>query len=268
MDYRIIVLDIDGTLTNSQKEISAPTREGLIEIQERGYKVVLASGRPQQGVEGLADELKLDKYGSYILCFNGGRIINCKTKEIVYEKTYSKSNLPIIYKVAMEFGTGLMTYRGDDIILATAPDQYIELESRINGMPMVRPDNFFEFVDFDLNKCILTGEPEVLVKAEKRLNSIFNQYLNVYRSEPFFLEVMPQKIDKAHSLLKLLGSLGLNSDQMVCCGDGFNDITMLECAGLGVAMENAQDLVKEAADYITGSNDENGIVQVIEKFFK
>lgn len=207
-------------------------------------------------------------YGSYILCFNGGRIINCKTKEIVYEKTYSKSNLPIIYKVAMEFETGLMTYRGDDIILATAPDKYIELESRINGMPMVRPDNFFEFVDFDLNKCILTGEPEVLVKAEKRLNGIFNQYLNVYRSEPFFLEVMPQKIDKAHSLLKLLGSLGLNSDQMVCCGDGFNDITMLECAGLGVAMENAQDLVKEAADYITGSNDENGIVQVIEKFFK
>lgn len=108
----------------------------------------------------------------------------------------------------------------------------------------------------------------MLVKAEKRLNGIFNQYLNVYRSEPFFLEVMPQKIDKAHSLLKLLGSLGLNSDQMVCCGDGFNDITMLECAGLGVAMENAQDLVKEAADYITGSNDENGIVQVIEKFFK
>lgn len=61
MDYRIIVLDIDGTLTNSQKEISEPTREGLIEIQERGYKVVLASGRPQQGVEGLADELKLDR---------------------------------------------------------------------------------------------------------------------------------------------------------------------------------------------------------------
>ena len=86
MDYQILALDLDGTLTNSKKEISAPTLEALINLQKRGKKVVLASGRPTQGILPLADQLHLAEYGGYILSFNGGRIIDCRTGQAIYSK--------------------------------------------------------------------------------------------------------------------------------------------------------------------------------------
>ena len=100
------------------------------------------------------------------------------------------------------------------------------------------------------------------------MKSHFHSQLNIYLSEPFFLEIMPQRIDKAHSLQKLLNSIGLTADAMICCGDGYNDLTMIEYAGLGVAMENAQPLVKESADFITKSNDEDGVLHVINEFMR
>ena len=79
---------------------------------------------------------------------------------------------------------------------------------------------------------------------------------------------MPQHIDKAYSLQKLLNSIGLTAEQMICCGDGYNDVSMIEYAGLGVAMENAQSIVKDSADFITRSNDEDGILHVIQTFMQ
>ena len=90
--------------------------------------------------------------------------------------------------------------------------------------------------------------------------------LNVYRSEPFFLEIMPQNIDKAYSLSKLLNIIGLTKDEMIACGDGFNDLSMIKYAGLGVAMGNAQEVVKESANYVTATNDENGVANVVNEF--
>ena len=100
------------------------------------------------------------------------------------------------------------------------------------------------------------------------MTDYFRSYLYIYCSDPFFLEIMPPQVDKAHSLLKLLSSIGLTSDQMICCGDGYNDITMIETAGLGVAMANAQPLVRERADYITKSNDDDGVLHVINEFLR
>lgn len=85
-NYEIIVLDLDGTLTNRDKVITPKTKKALMEIQERGKKIVLASGRPTDGVMPLARELKLEKYGSYILSFNGGMITNCRTGEVVFSR--------------------------------------------------------------------------------------------------------------------------------------------------------------------------------------
>lgn len=86
MNYQILVLDLDGTLTNSKKQITPPTQKALIDIQEKGKKVVLASGRPTNGVAPLADQLHLQEYGSYILSFNGGRITDCRSKEVIYNR--------------------------------------------------------------------------------------------------------------------------------------------------------------------------------------
>ena len=91
MDYKFLVLDIDGTATNSQKEVTPITREAVIRLQETGIPVAIASGRPTPGVAPIADIFDFEKYGSYTLCYNGAKITNWKTKECVYQKT-----LPIL----------------------------------------------------------------------------------------------------------------------------------------------------------------------------
>ena len=265
-DEKVLVLDIDGTLTNSNKEITENTKRGIIHIMERGHKVILASGRPTPGMKRYAEELELAKYGGYLLSYNGANIINCKTGEIIYQKTLPLNVIPNLYRFAKEEEIGIITYLGDTIISGTKIDQYIELEAKINGLPIREVDNFGLFVDFDVNKCLMTAPPEKAEECEKKLKALYGDILNIYRSEPFFLEVMPQNIDKAHSLDKMLATVGLTKENAICCGDGFNDITMIQYAGLGVAMENAQEKVKEVADYITKSNNDDGIAHVIDKF--
>lgn len=266
MDYRIIALDLDGTLTDSGKEIPAPTLHALLEIQKQGFTVVLASGRPTPGMTHLARKLHLEKYGGYLLSFNGASITDCRTGRILFEQTIPKPFLSGLYAFACEHGTGMMTYRGDKIITGTRIDTYMELEARINHMTFKEVKDFPAFVDFPVSKCLLTGEPGHMAEAEILLKEKYGSELSIYRSEPFFLEVMPRNIDKAYSLQILCEKTGLRREQLISCGDGYNDLTMIRFAGLGVAMGNAQEIVKSAADYVTASNDNNGILKVIEKF--
>ena len=266
MTDKVLVLDIDGTLTNSEKEITDNTRKAIIGVQERGHIVMLASGRPTPGMKRYAEELELEKYGGYLLSFNGGRIVNCRTGEIVYQRILPPQVIPGLYRFACDNDCGILTYFGDRIVLGTRPDEYVELESRINGMPVQQVENFLDFVDFDVNKCLMTAPPEKAEEFVKILQKRYEGRLSIYRSEPFFIEIMPLNVDKATSLDRMLETVGMTRENAICCGDGFNDLTMIEYAGVGVAMANAQPAVKEAADYVTASNDEDGIVQVIDEF--
>lgn len=269
MDYQILALDLDGTLTNSKKEISAPTLEALIDLQKRGKKVVLASGRPTQGVLPLADQLQMDRYGGYILSYNGGRIIDCRNRQAVYDKPLPQGVAGPLFQIIGKYpGLDILAYLETEILSAFCPNQYSNLESFINHMPIIRADDFPSQVPDKANKFLVTGEPDLIREAKKDVTDYFRSYLYIYCSDPFFLEIMPPRIDKAHSLLRLLTCIGLTADQMICCGDGYNDLTMIETAGLGVAMANAQPLVKERADYVTRSNDEDGVLHVIQQFMQ
>ena len=264
---KVLVLDIDGTLTNSKKVITGNTKTAIIEAMKRGHKVMLASGRPTPGMKKYALELELANYDGYLLSFNGGKIIHCKTGEIIFQKVLPSLVIKSLYNYAIEKGCGLVTYLGDDIILATEKDEYIEIESKINEMECKKVTNFVEYVsDYNLNKMLMTAPPEKAAVFVEELQEKFKDVLSIYRSEPFFIEIMPKNVDKAASLDIMLTSLGITKDDVICCGDGFNDKSMIEYAGVGVAMENAQPAVKEVADYITKSNDEDGIVHVIDKF--
>lgn len=269
MNYQMLVLDLDGTLTNSRKEITEPTRRALIEIQEAGKRIVLASGRPVNGIVPLAKKLELARFGGYMLSFNGARITQCSTGQIVYNRTLPPEVIGPIYEIAKTWsGLDILTYDGDRILSGLAVNQYTEKESAINKMELLSVNDFVSRLTFPVNKLLITGDPSVLEELMPVLQKKFRKLLNIYRSEPFFLEIMPQNIDKANSLQKLLNSIGLTADSMICCGDGFNDISMIEYAGLGVAMENAQPIVKESADYITRSNDDDGILHVINTFLR
>ncbi|MFA9465253.1 MAG: Cof-type HAD-IIB family hydrolase [Velocimicrobium sp.] len=268
MAYEMIVLDLDGTLTNSQKVITPKTKQALMKIQEEGIKVVLASGRPTAGILNLSKELCLDKYEGYILSFNGARIIDVKTKEVIYNKVLPKEMIPDIFDEVKKLKVGILTYEENEIIIGNGMDKYNQLESKVNGIPTREVDDFASYITFPVNKCLLTGHPKKILYAEDVLKEKFGEYLNIYKSEPFFLEIMPKNIDKAYSLSKLLDHIGITRKQMICCGDGYNDLTMIRFAGLGVAMKNAQEDVKREADFITYSNDEDGIAYVIEKFIE
>lgn len=268
MSYELLVLDLDGTLTNSEKKISKATKEAILQIQKRGKKIVLASGRPTQGVLPLAKELKLADYGGFVLSYNGGHIIDCKYNELIYNKVVPSNTIQPIVNIAQKHDVDIVTYTQDNIISGIKINDYTQLESKINNMPIQSVNDFTSFVDFPINKLLITGDPEIVAQIELESKKMFHKLLNIYRSEPFFLEIMPQNIDKAYSLQKLLNSIGLNSNEMICCGDGYNDMSMIEYAGLGVAMANAQPAVLERADYVTKSNDEDGILHVINKFLK
>lgn len=269
MNYQLLALDLDGTLTNSKKEISAPTLEALIDIQKAGKKVVLASGRPTRGVAPLAEQLHLKDYGSYILSFNGGRITDCRGGQVIYNRTLPDGVEYSLFHIVKKYaGLDILSYTSENILSGIKPNQYSELESRINHMPIIEAEDFPSMITEPANKFLITGEPELIAKAKEEITDYFRSFLYVYCSDPFFLEIMPPRIDKAHSLLKLLTSIGMTADEMICCGDGYNDLTMIETAGLGVAMANAQPLVLEKADYITKSNDEDGVLHVINEFMR
>ena len=268
MRYKLLVLDIDGTVTNSKKEVTEKTKKAIIELQERGIPVAIASGRPPQGVYKVAETLELDRFGSYILPFNGARILNFQTRECVYEKTLPMHLPARLWKDALENGIGTITYEKDEILSGTEPDKYMEIEAKINQLPIVYKKDFGTYVNFPVNKCLMTGAPQDLEALEPVMARKYCHEAQVFRSEPFFLEVTPKNVDKAYCLRHLLEILGIKREEMVCCGDGFNDVSMIQYAGLGVAMANAQERVKEVADYITCyDNDHDGIAEVIEKFF-
>lgn len=266
MSKKILVLDLDGTLTNSEKKITPKTREALMKAQEQGHKIVLASGRPTYGIVPLAKELQMEQYGGYILSFNGGRITECKTGEVVYQKTLPQELVSSLFQLAEQLEIGLMTYENESIIAGMHHDEYMDIEKNINHMPLLHMEDVCGYIDFPINKCLGTAEPERAAQAEEVYKEKFGEQLCISRSEPFFVEITPKGIDKAASLERFCQLTGHSREDMVACGDGFNDVSMIEYAGVGVAMENAQDAVKEVADYVTASNDADGVAQAVYQF--
>lgn len=267
MKYKLLVLDLDGTLTNSKKEITRHTKETLIKAQEAGLKVVLASGRPTYGVAPLANELELQKYEGYILAYNGGEIIDWKTRELMYEKQLDSDLLPYLYRCAKENDFAIVTYENEYVLTEKPDDEYVLKEALLNVMKIKKVDNFLEAVKHPITKCLIVGEPSRLALLEKEMYEKLKDRMGVFRSEPYFLELVPKGIDKAQSLSVLLEEIGMTKNEMIAIGDGFNDLSMIQYAGLGIAMENAQDVVKQAADFITLSNEEDGVAYAVEKFY-
>lgn len=267
MEKKLLVLDIDGTLVNSQKEITPKTKEAVLACMEKGHACMLASGRPLPGMEWAAGELEFERFGGYLLSFNGARIIKFDTKEVLVEKKLPLELLPVIYDYAVEHGCGLVSYDDRALISANGINQYVEIESHINRMPIVEVPDFPHYFKGAVNKCLLCTEPGQAERAVPELQKLLGDGVEVYRSEPFFVEIVPKGVDKAAAIDQMLPILGIARENVIACGDGFNDCSMIRYAGVGVAMGNAQQAVKEAADVITGTNDEDGLVPIIEKYF-
>lgn len=263
--YQLLVLDLDGTLTNSKKEISEANKKALMHAQQLGVKIALASGRPTPGMVKLADELELHNYGGFILSYNGGKIIDCANKNTVYQNTLPDHILPHLYNTANEFELSIIRYEDNNILTETTGDKYIDYESWLCSMNIVIVDDFTGNINQSTPKCLMLGDGEKVSRVIGKVKDRFPD-LSITSSEPFFLEVMPNGVDKALSLARLLDHLNLEPAQMMACGDGLNDLSMIKFAGMGVAMANARDEVKAAANFVTLDNENDGVAYAVNKF--
>ena len=268
LPYSIIALDLDGTLTNSEKNITPRTFDALMKAQREGVRLVLASGRPTFGISALANQLQLADYGGYVLSYNGGRIIDWCEKTVIFSQVVDQKLVPILYDFAEKAQLPIVTYLPEAILASKNEGEYLAEEARINGMPVVVAQNFVEEamqIAGGSTKFLIPGEPEQLIQLESEMKAALSEQMEVFRSAPFFLELPPKGIDKAQSLQRLLTHLGLERESLMAFGDGFNDLSMIQFAGKGVAMANAVEEVKSIADYVTTSNEEDGIAHALEQ---
>jgi len=262
--YDVLATDLDGTLTNNQKEVTERTKQAVKKAQEAGMHIVLASGRPYAGCWRVAESLELDQTGGYILAFNGGQILECKSREVLHSRVIDTHFLPELFRTAREFGVTALTYEGDKVLSENAEDIYVQKECFINHIEAKQVESLEEYVTWPVPKCMLVGEHEQLLPAKAYLEEKLQGALSIYFSEPFFLEIMPEGVDKAQSMEVLVQKLGTDREHVIACGDGMNDISMIRYAGCGVAMANACAEVKEAADIQAPSNEEDGVAQILE----
>lgn len=266
LPYRVIALDLDGTLTNNEKEVTPRTLEALFKAQDEGATIVIASGRPSFGIKSVSDSLQMSTRGGYILSYNGGKIIDTLTHQSIFKKKLSEDVIPVIYHYAKEKGYALLGYKEGKIVTESPDDEYVWEERRVNKMEIDGVDNLLEALVANPCKLLMTGPEEEMAKAEVDLKALLGEKMDIFRSAPFDLELVPKGIDKAETLNKLLEILGLTTDDLIAFGDGYNDLSMIKLAGMGVAMENAVPELKEAADYITLTNEEDGVAAALEHF--
>ena len=266
MKYKLLVLDVDGTLLNDEREISKRTLAALLKVQQMGVRIVLASGRPTYGLMPLAKTLELGNYGGFVLSYNGCQTIKAQNGEILFERRINPEMLPYLEKKARKNGFAIFTYHDDTLITDSPDNEYIKNEALLNNLKIIREDEFSTAIDFAPCKCMLVSDKEkALIGLEQHWEKRLAGTLDAFRSEPYFLEVVPCGVNKANTLGALLEHLGVTREEVIAVGDGVCDVTMLQLAGMGVAMGHSQDSVKVCADYVTASNEEDGVALAVEK---
>lgn len=263
--YKLIAVDMDGTLLREDKTISDRTKEAIRGAVQKGVKVVLASGRPIEGLERYLNELELTSENDYVMSFNGSLIQNVKTRQIVSKNILKGSDLKKLYALSKEIGVNIHAFTKQGCITPKM-NEYTQLEGRINGIEIYEADFDTLSEEEDVIKVMFIDPQPVLEEAMKKIPEAYYEEFTIVRSAPFFLEFLHKKSSKGTGIKALGDHLHISREEIICIGDAGNDLDMIEFAGLGVAMGNAFPEVKEAADYITSTNEEDGVAHVIEKF--
>lgn len=264
---KMLALDLDGTLTNSEKVITPKTRQVLEKAMDAGVTVVLASGRPTVGIRPLAKELELEKRGGCILAYNGGKIVDCATGETLYQKQFPQEMIRPVCDFVKEMQVNVLSYDANGIVTEQPEDEWAGREGVICKVPLQKVDDLAAYLDYPVSKLLITLDPNRMAEVEAEAKRRFGTQLGVFRSCDCFIEVVPQGVSKDVSLAALLERKGLTREELMAVGDGMNDLPMLRFAGLGVAMANADPAVKAEADAVTlADNDHDGVAEAIEQY--
>lgn len=273
---RILCLDIDGTLFNSQKKISEKTKEGLLDFQNKGNRIILASGRPTQGLMHIAHALEMEKYNGFLISYNGSQVYDLTTNEVVFNQAISvEDSKKVIHHCKRFDQLRIMVDHEDSFYVEDVydcmiqkdgkPFNIIQYEAREGHMLLKEVWDLEDFVYFPINKILTTADPSYLQEHYQEISKPFKENLNSMFTADFYYEFTAKDIDKAKALSFIQEKYGLDSKDMIAFGDGQNDQTMLQFAKVGVAMENAVESLKEVADLVTKSCDEDGIIYALEE---
>ena len=272
---KTILLDIDGTLVNNEKVITPKTKEALLKAQSQGVRLAIASGRPDMGLYKWGRELEMDQHGGIFICFNGARVIDCQTGEELYSKTMAAEDAKEVLRHMQQFNVtpmvchgeymhttdvfgGVIPYRGQDFNL-------VSYEARSNEYLLCEHRDMAEWVNFPVNKVLTAGEPAYLQEHFQEMQAPFQDRLSCMFTADFFFEFTAKDVNKATAIEMAYRNLGITREEMIAFGDAENDLPMLRYAGIGVAMGNAMESVKAAADEITLDNNHDGIAVALEK---
>ncbi|SDF90592.1 hypothetical protein SAMN04488542_12016 [Fontibacillus panacisegetis] len=260
--YKLIAIDIDDTLINDDKEVTPATQQALEQAVAQGVIVTLATGRAYAGAYKLARQTGLNVP---IITYQGALIKNLLDEEVLFERYLPIDAATKLFDYCLENNLHLQTYI-DDKLYAREENQKLIDYTNLNGTKYYIEPDFIKVVVQPTPKMLIIDDPDYLDEITPVLRELLGEEVHITKSKPHFLEIMHKEGTKGHALKFLSAHFGCELSQTIAIGDSWNDHEMLEAAGLGVAMGNAIPALKEIADYITASNNEDGVKQVIDKF--
>lgn len=273
MNIKLIAIDLDGTLLSSDRKLSEENKKAIKKAKEKGIQIVLCTGRPLRSMKHYLSELDLLDDGDLAITYNGGLIQQTKTGEIIKQITFNRSESLDIYKLGQELK---MPVNFIDLDYVYEPPYPINAHSSyVSTNSDIPKDQALKFVDVDMdklpdpftiNKIVMSRPTEELDQIIPKIPKSYHEKYNIYKSQPFILEFLPQYVDKGYSMRVIGELLGLEKAEIMGIGDQENDLSLVQNAGFGVAMGNAIDIVKQEAEFITKTNDENGVAYAINKF--
>lgn len=262
--YKLIALDIDGTLLNDRYEITERTRLAVRCAYEKGCRIVLCSARPVAAVKNLLIYYGLSDVVDYIVAGNGAWIYALTTEtELVYQGL-TRAELVELTEILerLEFD---YHYFSRDSIYSTKPSysSYTRFEAELFGLPLIAVD-FGQLLKYELLKISVVGDKQRLDETLKTLPAEIYRNFQAVRTSDCYFEIMKRGTSKGKGLEYVARKEGIDSRRIIAIGDRENDISMIEFAGLGVAMGNADERLKRYADRVTLSNERDGVAEIIE----
>ena len=262
---KIIALDIDGTLYNDEKKITPKTKAALLQAQENGHILVLASGRPTAGLRKIANELAMDQHHGLLLAYNGGIVIDYTSGEVLYKNTIPNDLAKQVLHHLEQISVNPIVDDGQTIYTTDPESFMVPYERTSNHLEVKKVANLCEAINFAPAKILIAAPEEILTEKISFIKEPFQDKLSFASSAPFYLEITPLGINKADSIDKICTLLNTTASNVIAFGDAQNDIPMLAFAGTSIAMGNGCASLKRIADIVTASNNEDGIALALER---
>lgn len=264
-DYKIIFSDIDGTLLNSEHQISKRTKEKINKLVQKGIDFILVSARMPEGVEVVQNQLSIK---CPIICYSGGLILD-EEGNILQSTAMKKSQAVEIKKYINEnySDVSASTYSFNSWIVDDRNNYWIKQEADITHIEPYEADiEKYLSNNQSVHKILCMGDENLIEKLEKDLIKKYDDF-TIYKSKSTYIEIMPKLVLKSSAIKVICDKKNIQREETIAFGDSFNDIDMLEYAGKGIAMGNAHIDVKNAADCVTDTNDNEGLYKKLEEFF-